>query len=474
MNPVDKSRETGFSIPEVPGNGIRVLLIGGNTDGKQLLELFSNDPSIHVAGAVDKNLKSPAIALARSNNIPVANNYQEFIRDETIDLIINVTGDKDLQHTLMIEKGPGTVLIGRVSAMLIWTMVDETSKRKILENYLSLNIKKYATHEMVMGHTPRMREIGSMISHVAPTPTTVLIRGESGTGKEMVARAIHQISPWRDAPMVTVNCTAISSSLIESELFGYKKGAFTGASEDRVGLLQMANNGTVFLDEIGDMPMEMQGKLLRFLQSGEIRPVGSFETLRVNVRIIAATNRKLEQAIESGQFRADLFYRLNAFSIELPSLKDRKEDINLLAYHFIRRAHQKFNKKINTISSEARETLNNYNWPGNIRELKNVIERAVIMSNSSIIELSDLPIKNGKTEIPVEELQQIDTSLGLMKLKEQKLYTFEQRLLKQYLETTSGNVSKAAEAAKVPRRTFQRLLAKHKIDPLLFKKQHSK
>lgn len=470
MNPIEKFGDTGFTMPDVPGNGIRVLLIGANTDGKHLLELFSNDPSIRVVGIVDKNPKAPAMALAGSQNIPISDNFLEFIRDETLDLIINVTGDKDLQHTLMIEKGPATVLIGRVSAMLIWTMVDETSKRKILENYLSLNIKKYATHEMVMGHTARMREIGSMISRVAPTPTTVLIRGESGTGKEIVARTIHQISPWRDAPMVTVNCTAISSSLIESELFGYKKGAFTGASEDRIGLLQMANNGTVFLDEIGDMPMEMQGKLLRFLQSGEIRPVGSFETLRVNVRIIAATNRKLEQAIESGQFRADLFYRLNAFSIELPSLKERKEDINLLAYHFIRNAHQKFNKKIDSISPAAQDALNGYAWPGNIRELKNVIERAVIMASSSAIELNDLPIKNGRAAEETEEQAEIDTSLGFMKLKEQKLKAFEKHILKKYLQITRGNVSHAAEAARIPRRSFQRLLAKYNIEPAQFKK----
>ncbi|MCB9057040.1 MAG: sigma 54-interacting transcriptional regulator [Calditrichae bacterium] len=457
-------------MPEIPGQGIRVLLIGGNTDGKHLLELFRNDPSIHVVGVVDKNLKSPAVQLAVNQSIPVAQSHYEFIRDETLDLIINVTGDKDLQHVLMIEKGPGTVLIGKVSAMLIWTMVDETNKRKILENYLSLNLKKYATHEMVMGHTQKLREIGSMISRVAPTPTTVLIRGESGTGKEMVARTIHQISPWRDSPLVTVNCTAISSSLIESELFGYKKGAFTGATEDRIGLLQMASNGTVFLDEIGDMPLEMQGKLLRFLQSGEIRPVGSFETLRVNVRIIAATNRKLEQAIESGQFRADLFYRLNAFSIELPSLKERKEDINLLTFHFIRNAHQKFNKKVTAISPSAQEALNNYFWPGNIRELKNVIERAVIMCDSNTIELKDLPIKNGKTDtIPAENEIEMDISLGLMQLKEKKLSSYESKILKKYLELSSGNVSRAAESAKVPRRTFQRLLAKHHIDPSEFK-----
>ncbi len=470
MNTSDEPGNAGFAITNTARNGIRVLLIGGNTDGKQLLEQFSSDPSIHVVAVVDKNRKSPGILLAQKKNITTSDNYQDFIRDETLELIINVTGDKDLQHQLMIEKATGTILIGRVSAMLIWTMVDETSKRKILENYLSLNIKKYAIHEMVMGHTPQMREIGSMISHVAPTPTTVLIRGESGTGKEMVARAIHQISPWRDAPMVTVNCTAISASLVDSELFGYKKGAFTGATEDRLGLLQMANNGTVFLDEIGDMPMEMQGKLLRFLQSGEIRPVGSFETSRVNVRIIAATNRKLEQAIEQGQFRADLFFRLNAFSIELPSLRERREDINLLAYYFVRSAQQKFNKDISTISDAAKETLYDYHWPGNIRELKNVIERAVIMSNGSTLEVADLPIRNGKAPEKPEENMAIDTALGLMRLKDENLSLFEKKALTCYLQISNGNISRAAEEAKVPRRTFQRLIAKHRIDPTRFKK----
>jgi transcriptional regulator with PAS, ATPase and Fis domain len=268
--------------------------------------------------------------------------------------------------------------------------------------------------------------------------------------------------------LVTVNCTAFSPSLIESELFGYKRGAFTGAASDRIGLLEMAHNGTVFLDEIGDMPMEMQAKLLRFLQSGEIRAVGDVQTKKVEVRIIAATNRKLEDAIERGEFRADLFYRLNAFTIHLPPLRERHEDIPMLAYHFLKSAQAKVNKRVSKISPETLSALTMYDWPGNLRELENVIERAVVLTTTDEIGIEHLPLvlqpQHAGESLDVHALRD-----GLMSLKGTMIDKFEHQALCRYLAESGGNISRAADAAKVPRRTFQRLMAKHSIGSEVFK-----
>jgi len=458
-----------------PENGlnfsVKVLLVGAGHAGSMLLRLFQNDPTIKISGVVDINPNAPGMLLAQQLGLPTALDYRRFIRDEDLDLVINVTGNGDLQQELIREKPPRTEILGGVSARFIWTLLDEYKKKEILEDRFSLmlrELERHAAGEFIIGKTEQMREIANLIAHVAPTPTTVLIRGESGTGKEVVARMIHQSSPWRDKPLVTVNCTAFSPTLIESELFGYKKGAFTGAVSDRLGLLEMADNGTVFLDEIGDMPMEMQVKLLRFLQSGEIRAVGDVTTKKVQVRVIAATNRKLEEAIERGEFRADLFYRLNAFAIHLPPLREPKEDIPLLAYHFLKSAQAKVNKRVSKISPTALSALSGYDWPGNLRELENVIERAVVLTMSDEIDVAHLPLIL-QPQSSVETLDADTLRDGLMALKATMIDKFEHQAICRYLAENGGNVSHAASAARVPRRTFQRLMAKHKIAPQVFK-----
>src|SRR5438034_580721 len=226
---------------------------------------------------------------------------------------------------------------------------------------------------------------------VATAPTTVLIRGESGTGKELVARAIHRYSNVRERPLVTVNCTALAPTLLESELFGHKRGAFTGAVADKPGLFERADGGTIFLDEVGDMPLEMQAKLLRVLQTGEIKPVGDVVTRKVRVRVIAATNRDLEKALAVSEFREDLFYRFNTFTITLPALRERAEDIPVLAHHFLRKAEAKVNKKVDRFSPEALDLMKRYPWPGNLRELENSIERAVVLASGRQVEADHLP-----------------------------------------------------------------------------------
>jgi formate hydrogenlyase transcriptional activator len=241
--------------------------------------------------------------------------------------------------------------------------------------------------EEIVGTSAPLRTVLARVSRVAPTDSTVLITGETGTGKELVARAIHKGSARSSHPFVGVNCAAIPPALIASELFGHEKGAFTGALERRIGRFELADGGSIFLDEVGDLPSDTQLALLRVLQEREFEPVGSNRSVRVDVRIIAATNRNLRESISAGSFRSDLFYRLNVFPLEVPTLRERRSDIPQLAMFFLSRYSRNLGKKIDGISPAATERLMNYSWPGNVRELQNVIERALILSHGPILEL---------------------------------------------------------------------------------------
>ena len=243
----------------------------------------------------------------------------------------------------------------------------------------------------LVGQSEALREVYEAIRRVSGSQATVLLRGESGTGKELVARAIHQHSPRISGPFVVINCGAIPEHLLESELFGHRKGSFTGAIADRKGLFEEAHMGTIFLDEIGELPLPLQVKLLRVLQEGEIRAVGDSVTKKIDVRLLAATNRDLQQLVKEGKFREDLYYRLNVINIMLPSLRDRLDDVPLLAYHFLKKYVAKVGKSIEQIAVDAMQALQNYSWPGNIRELENVIERAVVLATSDVLTAHDLP-----------------------------------------------------------------------------------
>ncbi len=267
--------------------------------------------------------------------------------------------------------------------------------------YLRYEIKLEHNFEEIVSQSSLFRKVLEKVQLVANTDATVLILGESGTGKELIARAIHSISKRCHRPLVKVNCAALPASLIESELFGHEKGAFTGAIAQKIGRFELADGGTIFLDEIGEMPLEIQAKLLRVLQEGEFERVGSSKTKKVDVRVIAATNRDLESSVKNKEFRADLFYRLNVFPISSPPLRSRKEDIPILVNHFCRKYGTKLGKKITSVSREVLDTLMNYDWPGNIRELENVVERGMIISGSSILEPGEwLPVV--KTRLDVE------------------------------------------------------------------------
>src|SRR5882672_882047 len=255
--------------------------------------------------------------------------------------------------------------------------------------YLREEIHREHNFDEIVGSSAPLRALLRQVEQVAPTDSTVLITGETGTGKELIARAIHSRSPRRERPLVKVNCNAISAGLVESELFGHVKGAFTGAIDRRVGRFELAAGGTIFLDEIGELPLETQVKLLRVLQEREFEPVGSNHTVTVDVRVIAATNRDLEEAVRAGRFRSDLFYRLNVVPIEVPSLRERSSDIPQLVMLFLARFAKKFGKKIEAVSDGSMKRLLQYSWPGNVRELQNIIERAVVLARAPVLEIDE-------------------------------------------------------------------------------------
>ena len=303
----------------------------------------------------------------------------------------------------------------------------------------------------LVGVSERMKKIYRLVSKVALQRHPVLIMGESGTGKELVARAIHTHGPWRDKPFVPVDCGALPPTLIESELFGHVKGAFTGAAQSRQGLLAAAGSGTVFLDEIGELPIELQSRLLRALQEHEIRPLGSNERIRFEARIIAATNQDLEAGIRSGAFRKDLFFRLNVVSIKMPSLRDRKEDIPALVRHFLARFDS---KSAMEISDEALGRLMSYDWPGNVRELENCIQRAVSLGSGTFIQMQDLP------SAMLYHLARESSS----RQDKGTLQALEQQAIQQALQATGGDRVRAAKLLGIGKTTIYRKLKEYGID----------
>lgn len=318
----------------------------------------------------------------------------------------------------------------------------------------------------IIGKSPKMQEIFKLAEIVAKSDSSILIQGESGTGKEVLAKAIHFNSLRKSKPFVTINCAALTETLIESELFGHEKGAFTGAIVRKLGLFETANGGTAFLDEIGEVPTSVQVKLLRVLQNGEIKHVGGNDVIKVDVRIIAATNRDLKQSIKEGRFRDDLYYRLNVISITLPPLRERTEDIPLLANHFLKLYAEKVKKEISGFTPSALKLLLSYHWPGNVRELENAIERAVILCQGKELDVEHLLLEG--TEQRPSDLP-LDTLLPYKEAKQRAINDFHRSYLKMLLVKNKGNVSRSAEEIKMDVSNFRKLLKKSGINPEDFK-----
>lgn len=311
----------------------------------------------------------------------------------------------------------------------------------------------------IIGESAKMQEVFELVGKVAPTDATVLILGESGTGKELIARSLHELSQRSEKIFLSINCGALPETLLESELFGYEKGAFTGATTSKQGFFKAADRGTLFLDEIGEMPPALQVKLLRVLQEKEIMTVGGRKTFPVDVRIISATNKNLREEVEKGSFREDLFYRINLFTVQIPPLRDRTEDIPLLLNHFIKHYNAEFGKSVERISPELMHFFMEYDWPGNIRELENYVERGILMAEGSRLDLSALPedaLKADQTAGSEEG--------GALTFKEAK-EKFEREYILAQLKKHKGVVSRAAQDAQIPRPNFYEKLKKYGIVP---------
>ena len=343
--------------------------------------------------------------------------------------------------------------------------VSESLKWKKEAGYLRRELRRLTGLDNIIGQSPNMRAIFDMIQTVAPQTSRVLITGESGTGKELVARAIHENSVRAQAPFITINCGAFPESLLESELFGYMKGAFTGANENRQGLFQAAHGGTLFMDEIGNMSLTMQVKLYRVLQEGKVRPIGSTEESDVDVRIIAATNKEFEKEIAEGRFREDLYYRLSVIPIQVPPLRDRRDDIPLLARHFLERFSKTMEKPIEGISPEAMTRLESYDWPGNVRELENTMERAVALETGREISLKVLPDRiagYSGSSIGVPEGQAAGFPVDGVDF-EKEIAAAERRYLQAALEKADGVRTRASELLKISYRSFRHYAKKHNL-----------
>ena len=336
-------------------------------------------------------------------------------------------------------------------------------KRQNLE--LNRRLDEKFGFEGVVGSSPQMLSLVERLKRIAPTDATVLIQGETGTGKELVAQAIHQNSPRKNKPFVALNCAALSENILESELFGHVRGAFTDASSDRMGKFEYANGGTLFLDEVGDMPTPTQIKLLRVLESGEITRVGSNAPVRVNVRILSATNRQLEEAIASGSFRSDLYHRLKVVTIAIPTLRERAADIPLLIEHFVRQFSRRHGKSIKGVSLAARIKLGSYAWPGNVRQLRNVVASMVVVDCDETLDVDDLPLElnPGAAVSPAAAAAAGETQAGLAALVGRPLEEVERLFIAETLRLTGGNREQAAEMLGIGERTLYRKIKEYQL-----------
>ncbi|MBI5701661.1 sigma-54-dependent Fis family transcriptional regulator [Candidatus Saganbacteria bacterium] len=418
------------------------------SDGRQAIEIVKNSPP---------DLMLLDIRLPEIDGIEVLKRVKDLEPD--LDVIM-VTAMNTVQYAVeAIKAGAYDYITKPFDIATISTLVEKITEKKALlkENlYLKEEIHKKFQFEKIIGNSPAMREIFSLISQISRNDSTILIQGESGTGKELVARAIHNTSGRVNKLFVPVNCAAIPENLLESELFGHEKGAFTGAFDRKLGKFEIAEGGTLFLDEIGSLPLSMQGKLLRALQEKEIERVGGSKPIPTDVRIISATNTDLNRAVLDDKFRKDLYYRLNVIPIIVPPLKDRREDITFLVEHFLSYYNNEFGKNIKGFSESAMGALYNYDWPGNVRELQNLVERVTALSKTDIIEVNRLPkeIVSRESDSVIDISSDLDFKKASMK--------FEAAFIKRVLEKAKGRKSKAAELMGIHRNTLLQIERKLK------------
>ena len=388
------------------------------------------------------------------------------LREDNPDVVVVlITGYATIESAVEgMRKGAWDYLPKPFSPEMLGTVVNKALDRKrlSLENaYLRMALKEKGEAEMLVGQSPAMAKVSELIRKVAPTDATVLIVGETGVGKELAARAIHRLSYRRDKPFVTVDCAALVESLFESELFGHVRGAYTGAFETTIGKLELAHTGTIFFDEVGNIAPAMQVKLLRVIQEREFMKVGSSRKIKVDVRILAATNNDLLRDIREGEFREDLFFRLSVVPIQLPALRERKEDIRLLARHFLDKLNTRRKRGVTSFSEQALRALEDYPWPGNVRELENTIERALVMADGPVIQDSDLffyGVASPDADAPATSTSSRPPEASA---EPGQLARMEQREIAAALERFEGQIAKAAEFLGINRKTLREKMRRY-------------
>lgn len=444
------------AVPEVE------LLIQEATNGKEALELVKS----HSFDFVLMDVKMPEM-----DGLEALTEIKEY--DARITVVIMTAHSNLNDAVIAIKEGAYDYVEKPVKSDLLTDIVRKALEARDLVSRLALSnpIFDDDIESEFVGHTKKMKEVFQLIYKLCKVDTTVLIRGENGTGKELVARAIHYNSPRKSGQFIALNCGAIPENLMESELFGHEKGAFTGAIERKIGKFQAANNGTLFLDEIAELKPEMQVKLLRVLQEKKFTPVGSHREVKVNTRIIAATNRNLEKMMTESQFREDLFYRLNVMPIFLPPLRERLDDIAALAQHFIKKFQKQHESEIQGLTPETLEILKKYNWPGNIRELENIVERAFIVESQNMIHKESLPenILKYVSELELSEIkttQEKSTHLGYSGPLD--FDSFKEEMEKEFivsaLKANKGRINQTVAQANIPKNTLLRKIRKYGIN----------
>ena len=433
--------------------GYQVVVVGSGTEGARKIELESFD--VVVTDLMMNDIGGLEI-LTRAKKVAADTE------------VIVVTGHGTIPSAVSaMQQGAFTYLQKPLDLAHLRAAVEKASegvrlKRQNLE--LNRRLDEKFGFEGVVGSSSQMHSLIERLKRIAPTDATVLIQGETGTGKELVAQAIHQNSPRKSKPFVALNCAALSENILESELFGHIRGAFTDASNDRVGKFEYANGGTLFLDEVGDMPMPTQIKLLRVLESGEITRVGSNTPIRVNVRILSATNRNLEDAVAAGSFRSDLYHRLKVVTIAIPTLQDRVADIPLLIEHFVRQFSKRHVKAIKGMSLAARIALGSFGWPGNVRQLRNVIESMVVVDCDGMLDVDDLPMElDPAGATPAASASAVDMHVGISALIGRPLEEVERLCITETLKLTGGNREQAAEMLGIGERTLYRKIKEYQL-----------
>ena len=450
-----------------------VLVVDDDASQRRLIEFWLKEEGYSVTTAPDGNAglqsfgdKSPALVIA-DIRMPGLSGLELLGRIKAINgdtPVILVTAFGTVSDAVEAMKlGAADYVLKPLNAEEL-----KVNVRRALEHQKLVDENRYLRDfadtifrfENIVGASKKMRDVFDIALQVARRDSTVLLTGESGTGKELLAKAIHQNSPRASKPFITVNCGAIPENLIESELFGHRKGSFTGALADRIGKFEAANQGTVFLDEIGELPVNLQIRLLRVIQEREIDKIGHPKSIPVNVRIIAATNRDLRVQIEDGQFREDLFYRLSVVTIELPPLRERRDDIPPLVQHFLKKHCERYQLPVPSVTDEALELLTRYEWPGNVRELENVIEHAVVLGRSDVIRTEDLPahIRQAKSQISSIGLRLPDEGISLEEV--------EKEILVQALEKHQWNQTRAARYLNISRKTLIYRMEKFGLAPV--------